>query len=491
MFRNRIYLDNTATTRTRREVVDAMSPYFGARYANPSSNHESGLIARGSIEMARERISLVLGCHSEELIFTGSGSEANNAALFGVAEARIRGRRHIVTSPIEHSSILNSCRALKKKGFDITYLRVDGCGRFDLDHLAKAIKKNTVLVSLGYVNNEIGTVQDVVRIVDIVKSRGTLLHLDAVQALPYVDLKLDSIGADLMSFSGHKLYAPKGVGLLYVRTGTSLEPRIHGGMQEFGLRSGTENVAFAVGLSKAIALNAREKHEYVSRMTALRDRLIGGVLHAIPDAMITGDPVQRAPNNASFCFKGVNGKMLVRELSQLGVEASSGSACSSPRNDPSHVLSACKVPDEYLFGSLRLTLGRYNSTRDVGRVIRTLPKVIAGMRANATAYNNEPIFLSQEEFREKQKAGNNLQVLDIRPIRYPARPIPGSHHVPTWRIVNHVRGMKPDTEIILVCYHGDVLSPQVHEVLYRKGFRNVKVLKGGISAYSAEMQTIS
>lgn len=481
----RIYMDNTATTRTRREVVSAMSEYFGKTYANPSSIHESGLIARGSIEMARERIAGVLGCRSEEIIFTGSGSEANNTALCGVAEAKRGHGRHIITSPIEHSSVLNTCRALEEKGFEVTYLRVDHNGQFDLDDLVGAIRNDTILVSLGFINNEIGTIQDVGRIVEIVKPRGVLLHLDAVQALPYLDLNMKEIGADLMSFSGHKLYAPKGVGLLYVRTGTPLMPHIHGGMQEFGLRSGTENVPYAVGLSQAIVLNAREKQGYVSQLLQLRDRLIRGILQNIPDAMITGDPVRRAPNHASFCFKGVNGKMLVRELSQYGTEASSGSACSSPRNDPSHVLLACGVPPAYLYGSLRLTLGRYNSKRDVDRLIHKLPGIIAGMRTNAAPYHNEPIFLSQEDFRERQKTGNNLLVLDVRPVRYPTRMIPGSLHVPGWRIMKYVRGMRPETEIILVCYQGDVISPRIHEELYRKGFHNVKVLKGGLFGYAA------
>ncbi len=482
----RIYLDNTATTRVRREVASAISTYFGKTYANPSSIHESGLIARGSIEMARERIAGVLGCRSEEIIFTGSGSEANNTALCGVTEAKKGSGRHIITSPIEHSSILNTCRALEEKGYEVTYLRVDRSGQFDLDHLAAAIRNDTIIVSLGYINNEIGTVQDVGRIVQIVKSRGVLLHFDAVQALPYLAVNMKEIGADLMSFSGHKLYAPKGVGLLYVRTGTPLKPLIHGGMQEFGLRSGTENVPYAVGLSRAIVLNAREKEGYVSRLLQLRDRLIQGILQNIPDAMLTGDPLRRAPNHASFCFKGVNGKMLVRELSQYGIEASSGSACSSPRNDPSHVLLACGVPPAYLYGSLRLTLGRYNSRRDVNRLIHLLPGIIARMRTNGASYHNEPIFLSQEDFRESQKTKNDLLVLDVRPVRYPARMIPGSLHVPGWRILNFVRGMKRETEIVLVCYQGDVISPRIHEELYSKGFHNVKVLKGGLFGYAAQ-----
>jgi cysteine desulfurase len=483
--RRRIYLDNTATTRTRRAVTWEMAKYFKKLYANPSSIHESGLIARGSIEMARERIAGVLECASEEIIFTGSGSEANNTALFGIVDAlRDRGK-HIVTSPIEHSSVLNTCKALEARGCEVTYLRVDKAGHFDPDHLAAAIRNDTVLVSLGYINNEIGTIQDVVRIARIVKSRGVHLHLDGVQALPYLKLHLGELGADLVSFSGHKLYAPKGIGLLYVRAGTPLSPHIHGGMQEFGLRSGTENVPYIVGLSRAIVLNAREKDDYVAKLRELRDTLLKGVLQSIPESMITGDPAYRAPNHASFCFRGVNGKMLVRELSQYGFEVSSGSACSSPRNDPSHVLVACGIPEEYVYGSLRVTLGRYNSKRDVDRLLRTLPRIIAEMRAKGTEYHNEPTFISQEEFREKQKQGREMIVLDVRPATYPGQMIPGSLHVPGWRILRHVRGWNRDAEIVLVCYQGDVISPRIHQKLYKHGFHNVKVLKGGVFGFSA------
>jgi cysteine desulfurase len=315
---------------------------------------------------------------------------------------------------------------------------VDRRGRFDLDQLADAIRNDTILVSLGYVNNEIGTIQDAGKIVEIVKSRRVLLHFDGVQALPYLELRLKELGADLVSFSGHKLYAPKGVGLLYVRVGTAVMPRIYGGMQEFGLRSGTENVAYAVGLSRAIILNAKEKEAYVLRLQKLRDRMIAGILRNIPESLLTGDPVHRAPNHVSICFTGVNGKMLVRELSEHGIEASSGSACSSPRNDPSHVLVACGVGADYLHGSLRLTLGMYNSQRDVDRLVRLLPGIVARMRANAPEYHNEPIFISQEEFRAKQPGGEPYVVLDIRPVRYPARMIPRSVHVPGWSVMNYV-----------------------------------------------------
>jgi len=483
--RRRIYLDNTATTRTRGEVTREMTKYFRKTFANPSSIHEGGLIARGSVEMARERIAGVLGCGSEEIIFTGSGSEANNTALCGSVDAlRDRGR-HIVTSPIEHSSILNTCKALEARGCEVTYLRVDEAGHFDLEHLAKSIRNDTVLVSLGHINNEIGTIQDVARIARIVKSLGVLLHFDGVQALPYLKLRVRDLEADLISFSGHKLYAPKGIGLLYVRAGTPLKPHIYGGMQEFGLRSGTENVPYIVGLSRAIVLNAREKEGYVSKLQVLRDRLLEGVLRSIPDSMITGDPAYRAPNHASFCFKGVNGKMLVRVLSQYGFEVSSGSACSSPRNDPSHVLVACGISEDYLYGSLRLTLGRYNSARDVDRLLKLLPRIIGEMRAQGTEYHNEPMFMSQEEFRERQQQGSEMVVLDVRPATYPGMMIPGSIHVPGWRILRHVRDWNREAEIVLVCYQGDVISPRIHQKLYKHGFHNVKVLKGGVFGFSA------
>jgi len=478
----RVYLDNTATTKTRLHVAFVINNYFLREYANPSANHRSGLVARGSMEMARERIAAVLKCSSQELVFTGSGSESNNLAIRGAVAAT--GARHVITSQIEHSSVLKTCKALEADGVAVTYLAVDGQGRFDLAELERSLRPETALVSLMWVNNEIGTVEDVEAIVRIVKKHGALLHIDAVQALPYLRMNLGELGADLVSFSGHKLYAPKGVGLLYVRRGTPLTPIITGGGQEFDLRSGTENVPYIVGLARAIRLNHKEKDRYVRKLVRHRDRIIREVLATVPDAILTGSPDNRSANHVSFCFKGINGKMLVKKLAYFGLEASSGSACSSPRNDPSSVLVACGVPDDYLRGSLRITLGRYNSRRDVSYLLKVLPRVINQMRTEPEPYNNETVFISQDELDAKLDAGEPVQVLDLRSPKIPPGEIPGAVTIPFWALRANLRKLDRERETVVVCYHGDVLSPEAQQLLIQRGFAHVRVLKGGYSAYA-------
>lgn len=478
----KIYLDNTATTRTRKEVVSAMNKYFSSRYGNPSSTHGSGLIARGSIEMARERIAQVLNCSSDEIIFTGSGSEGNNTAIKGVLQANGKGR-HIITSKIEHSSILNTCKSLENEGVDVTYIEVDGQGRYNLAQLQKEIREDTVLVSLSYVNNEIGTVQDVDKICSIVKSKGVILHIDAVQALPYFKIDMTKFKADLVTFSGHKLYAPKGIGILYIREGTSIHPIISGGEQEFGMRSGTENVAYIVGLSKAVTLNRTEQEDYIKSLVSMRDELIEGVLNKVNGSILTGDPHNRAPNNASFCFKGINGKMLVKQLSWQGIEVSSGSACSSPKNEPSHVLTACKISDDYINGSLRVTIGRYNTKREISRFLKILPEVINQMREQELLFSNNPLFISQEEFRTKLSNGETMQILDVRPLNYPKYRIPGSTYAPIWKLKRNIKKLNSKIETVVICHQGDVVAPMAQQMLMKNGFANVKVLKGGLAGY--------
>lgn len=480
--RKKIYLDNTATTQTRKEVISVINGYFSGKYGNPSSAHRSGLIARGSIEMAREKIAKVLGCTSNEIVFTGSGSEGNNMAIRGVLKAGDKSK-HIITSKIEHSSILNTCKLLEKEGGHVTYIDVDRQGRYNLDQLQSEIREDTGLVSLSYVNNEIGTVQDINKICSIVKSRGVILHIDAVQALPYYDIDMAKLNADLVTFSGHKLYAPKGVGLLFIREGTPIQPIISGGEQEFGLRSGTENVPYIIGLSKAITLNRMEKANYVKSLVSLRDKLIEGVLAKVNDSILTGDRYNRAPNSASFCFRGVSGKMLVKQLSWYGIEVSSGSACSSPKNEPSHVLSACNIESDYINGSLRITLGRYNTEKDINYLLKVLPELVSQMRKKGLEYENNPIFLSQEEFKIKMNNGEPIQVLDVRPFNYPKFQIPGSIFAPIWNLERIINKLNQKTETIVVCHRGDVLAPEVHQVLAKKGFINVRVLKGGLAGY--------
>lgn len=481
--KKQIYLDNTATTRTRREVIREMQQYFSTVYANPSSIHQDGLIARGSIEMARERISAVLNCASDEIIFTGSGTESNNLSIRGVAMTLTSKGRHIITSQIEHSSIINTCKALEREGYEVTYLRVDSNGNIDLEELSAAIKPTTILVSLHYINNEIGTIQDMEKIVSIVKSKNIILHFDAVQALPYLNIDLSKSMVDLVSFSGHKLYAPKGVGLLYIRSGTIINPIIFGGEQEFGIRSGTENIPYIVGLSKAIQLNHKEKTQYVTKLMEMRDYLIKNILENIDDCILTGSDTERSPNHASFCFKDLNGKMLVKYLSQKGFEVSSGAACSSPKNSPSHVIEALGIAQDYLYGSLRITVGKYNSLKDIKKFVVVLKDVIASMRSNKPIYNNEKIFISQKNFKELLKSDKSLQVLDVRHVNYPKFTIPGSLFIPVWKLKSNIKKLDKAAETIVVCFQGDIISPQVHQTLVKAGFTNVKVLKGGLFAY--------
>lgn len=482
MFSKKIYLDNAATTRTRKEVVSVINRYFTKKYGNPSSAHRTGLIAMGSIEMARERIAKVLNCSSDEIVFTGSGSEGNNMAIKGVLKATHKGRQ-VITSQIEHSSIIKTCKSLEKDGVPVTYIGVDTQGRYDLEQLQKEIKEDTVLVSLSYVNNEIGTVQDIERICSIVKSKGVILHIDAVQALPYFEIDLSKLSADLVTFSGHKLNTPKGIGILYVREGIPIEALISGGEQEFGLRSGTQNVAYIVGLSKAIALNQIEKKKYVNSLTSMRDELIEGVLNNVKDTILTGDPVNRAPNSASFCFKGISGKMLVKQLSWFGIEVSSGSACSSPKNEPSHVLSACKIDDDFINGSLRVTLGKYNTSKDINYFLKILPGLVQKMREDKFLYSNNPVFISQEEFKNKLKNKEPIQILDVRLFNYPKFRITGSLFIPAWKLKRNLNKLNPRIETIVICHQGDVLAPEAHQLLIKKGFSNAKVLKGGMAGY--------
>ncbi|HOT76313.1 MAG TPA: aminotransferase class V-fold PLP-dependent enzyme [Candidatus Wallbacteria bacterium] len=480
----RVYMDNTATTRTRKEVISEIKKYFDSEYANPSSIHESGLIARGSVEMARERIAGVLSCDSNEIVFTASGSESNNMAIIGAARAN-RGRgRHVVTSKIEHSSVIKAFDALEREGFEVTRVGVDSCGRIDIKELESVIRPDTILVSIHYVNNEIGTVQNIEKIISLVKSKGALFHADAVQALPYFKIDLKALKADLMSFSGHKLYAPKGVGMLFIRNGAALEAIIHGGGQEMGLRSGTENVAYIVGLSRAVVLNNREKEDYCAGLLKMRSRLIDGVLKRIDGCALTGDDKLRAPNHASFVIRGVSGRMLVKRLSQKGFDVSSGSACSSPENTPSHVLLACGVDESYLYGNLRVTLGRYNQSGDIDRFVDALEETVRSMRENKVDYENETIFISQKEFREKLAAGENMQILDVRHIKYPRVTIPGSIYIPVWLLDYRIKTLKRDVMTVVVCFQDDIVSPQVHQTLIKNGFSKVKVLKGGMFSYA-------
>lgn len=351
------YLDNAATTPVRREVLEAMTPYLTSRFGNPSSHHTVGEQAAQALADARARVAAVLGMRATDVIFTSGATEANNLAIKGVAIAaqQRRGARHVVTTPIEHESVLASVDYLTRiHGFDATLVPVDATGRVDPDAVAAAIRDDTAIVSVGYANNEIGTIQDVAGLVAGVAGR-VPLHLDAVQAAGW--LPLNGLGADALSIAGHKIGAPKGIGALGIRSRIPLEPVLHGGGQERERRSGTENVAGAVGLARALELAEAERIEAAARVTAMRDDLIAGVLDRVPIARLTGHPTHRLPGTASFTFAGMNGETVLLELERRGIITSSGSACAAGSEAASHVLLALGIDDEQARTAVRLTLG--------------------------------------------------------------------------------------------------------------------------------------
>jgi cysteine desulfurase len=375
-----VYLDHASTTPVHPAVRRAMEPYLQHEFGNPSSLSPLGRRAAAALDHARAQVAGVLGCHDDEIIFTGGGSESDTAALEGVALAR-RGARHLVTTTIEHSAVLASARHLEEHlGVDVTCVPVDARGLVDAQAVAAAIRPETCLVSVMLANNEIGTVQPVAEIARIARARGVLVHTDAVQAAGFLDLDVDRLGVDLLSLSAHKFYAPKGVGVLYVRRGTPLVPLIHGGDQERGRRAGTENVAGAVACGAALALVEAHRPATCGRLTALRDRLITGIEASVQGALLNGDRDRRLPNNASFCFRDVQGETILLELEREDVYASSGSACHAGAQEPSHVLLAIGRSPELAHTALRLTLGAPTTDADIDRALALVPAVIARLR---------------------------------------------------------------------------------------------------------------
>jgi cysteine desulfurase len=356
-----LYLDNAATTPVRPEVLEAMTPFLTRWFGNPSSHHTVGEAAAGALEDARARAARVLGMRAGDVIFTSGGTEANNLAVKGIAIAAHlnRGARHVVTSPIEHESVLESVRYLARvHGFDVTELPVDGFGRISPTDAAAAVRADTAVISLGYANNEVGTVQDVVGISAAVAATGLRVpvHIDAVQAAGWLPLDATALGVDAISLAGHKLGAPKGTGILGIRGRVPLEPLLHGGGQQRGRRSGTEDVAGAIGITTALELAERERAESAARTALLRDRFIARVLAAVPTARLTGHPVDRLPGTASFTFARTSGEAVLLELERRGVVSSSGSACAAGSDEPSHVLLAMGVPPDVAQTAVRFTL---------------------------------------------------------------------------------------------------------------------------------------
>ena len=353
-----LYLDNAATTPVRPEVLEAMTPFLTRWFGNPSSHHTVGEAAADALADARARVARILGMRAGDIVFTSGGTEADNLAIKGIALGALQasGRRHLVTTPIEHEAILESADYLRRlHGFDVTLVGVDGHARVSPDAVAAALRDDTALVSVGYANNEVGTVQDVAAIAAIARERRVPVHIDAVQAAGWLPLSAADLGVDAISLAGHKLGAPKGTGVLGVRGRVPLEPLLHGGGQERGRRSGTENVAGAVGFAVALELAEAERAEAAARVAALRDRFIARVLAAVPSAALTGDPMHRLPGTASFTFAGTSGEAVLLELERRGVVSSSGSACAAGSDEPSHVLTAMGVPAEVAQTAVRFT----------------------------------------------------------------------------------------------------------------------------------------
>ena len=381
-----IYLDNAATTKTAPEVVQAMLPYFSEYYGNPSSIYDFAGKSKEAITKGREQIAEVLGAKKEEIYFTAGGSESDNWALKAAFEAYKAKGNHIITTKIEHHAILHTCEYLEKRGAKITYVDVDENGIVKLDELEKAITPETILISVMFANNEVGTIMPIAEIGKVCKEKGVFFHTDAVQAVGHVSIDVKAMNIDMLSLSAHKFHGPKGVGALYVRRGIRLPSHIMGGAQERGRRAGTENTAGIVGLGAAIELACSNMEENARRMTALRNRLMEGIEREIPYVKLNGHRTERLPNNVNYSIKFIEGESILLMLDMNGIAASSGSACTSGSLDPSHVLLALGLPHEIAHGSVRLTLGDDTTEEDVDYVIEVLKKTAERLRAMSPLY---------------------------------------------------------------------------------------------------------
>ena len=376
-----IYFDNAATTAVEPEVVETMLPYFTEAFGNASSPHGYGRSARQEMEKARDQVASLIGAKPEEIIFTSGGTESDNLALFGVLEAQEKKGKHIITSVVEHHAVLHTCEYLEKIGkAEVTYLPVDENGLIDPAEVEKAIRPDTVLISIMLANNEIGTIQPIAKIGEIAKKHQVTLHTDAVQAVGAISVDVNELNVDLLTLTAHKIYGPKGIGALFVRKGTRIKPLIHGGSHERNLRAGTESVVQIIGLGKAAEIAQRELKEDRERITKLRDYIISEVLEKIPHSRLNGDSVHRLPNNVNMSFSFLEGEALLLMLDMKGIACSSGSACTSGSLDPSHVLLAIGLDHETAHGSLRITLGRHSTKVEADYLIQELPPIVARLR---------------------------------------------------------------------------------------------------------------
>jgi cysteine desulfurase len=374
----RVYLDHNASTPVHPEVLAEMLPYFTEKFGNPSSVHGFGREAREGMDLARDRVAAFLKVKPDEIVFTSGGTESDNFGIKGVALAR--GRGHLITTQIEHHAVLRTCEALEAQGFEATYLPVDQYGMVDPDALRRAIRPDTVVISIMHANSEVGTIQPLRALGAIAREHRIPFHVDAVQTFGKAEIDVDAMGIDLLSFSGHKVYGPKGVAGLYIRKGTKMVSIQHGGEHERRRRAGTENVASIVGLGKAVEIRARDMHEEAARVAALRDRLWEGIRSRVPDVRLNGHPTERLPGTANICYRGVESESIVLGLDLKGIGVSAGSACTSGSVEPSYVLVAMGVPVEWAMGAVRSSLGRSTTAEDIDYVIECVEPIVRKLR---------------------------------------------------------------------------------------------------------------
>ena len=375
-----IYMDHCSSTPTDSRVIEAMNPYFDKLYGNPSSAYSFARESAKAIEEARERVANILNAKPTEIIFTSGGTEANNLAIKGIAFANRERGNHIITSKIEHHAVLNTCKWLEKQGFNVSYIEVDKYGIVDLEELKRTISDKTILISVMYANNEVGTIEPVSEIAEITGNKEIYIHTDAVQAIGKIKVDVNKLGVDLLSLSAHKFYGPKGVGALFVRGGTKIDPLLHGGHHEKNKRAGTENVAGIVGLGKACEIALGEMEEEDIRLKKLRDRLQRGIIEKIKDVVVNGHPDERLSGVLNICVKYVEGESILLYLDKEGIAASSGSACTSDTLEPSHVLTSMGIPPSVAHGSLRFSLGHSSNEQDIDKVLEVLPPIVKKLR---------------------------------------------------------------------------------------------------------------
>ncbi|NYB75949.1 cysteine desulfurase NifS [Sedimentibacter hydroxybenzoicus DSM 7310] len=390
----KFYLDNAATTRVKKEVIDEMLKYFDEKYGNPSSQlYELGRRSKEAIDNARKIVADFINADEKEIYFTAGGSESDNWALKGVAFANFnKGKNHIITTKIEHHAVLHTCEYLEKFGVKTTYLDVDKYGMIDLEQLKEAITPETMLISIMFANNEIGTIQPIEQIGEIAKEHGVLLHVDAVQAMGAVKIDVKKQHIDLLSMSAHKLGGPKGIGGMFIRKGVKIDNLIHGGGQERGKRAGTEGVQNIVGFAKAVELASKDFDAHVKKLTSLRNKFIEGIKNNIPDVILNGHPTMRLPNNVNFSYKYVEGESILLLLDMDGISASSGSACTSGSLDPSHVLLATGLDHGTAHGSIRFTIGEETTEEDISFVVQTMKGIVERLRMMSPIKNDEDLY---------------------------------------------------------------------------------------------------